>query len=213
VAAAAIGNLRPALKPNQQVEGSVGSVRHNVVVSPQSPADRETQRRGFVADPEVLAELGVAIEELSDPDTRSLVIGHEHPEFEEALKQGWREIGGPGGPMNPRLHLAMHEIVATQLWDDSPPEVWDTAARLLEEGYERHEILHMLGRLVSDQVWEALHEERPYDRQQHVAALRALPGPWERERTANTAAGRHDHARKQARRAARAARRRNRRPN
>ena len=31
--------------------------------------------------------------------------------------------------MNPRLHLKMHEIVATQLWDDSPPEVWDTAAR------------------------------------------------------------------------------------
>jgi len=52
--------------------------------------------------------------------------------------------------------------------------VWATAARLLEEGYERHEILHMLGRPVSDQVWEALHEERPYDRERHVAALRAL---------------------------------------
>lgn len=181
-------------------------------MSPQSGDDREDQRRRFVADPDVLAELGVAIEQLSDPDMRSLVIRHEHPEFEEALKQGWREIEGPGGPMNPRLHLAMHEIVATQLWDDSPPEVWDTAARLLEEGYERHEILHMLGRLVSDQVWEALHEERSYDRERHVAALRALPGPWERERTAKTAAGRHDDARKQARRAARAARRRNRRP-
>ena len=182
-------------------------------MSPQSSADREDQRRRFVADPAVLAELGVAIEQLSDRDTRSLVIRHEHPEFEEALKERRREIEGPGGPMNPRLHLAMHEIVATQLWDDSPPEVWDTAERLLEEGYERHEILHMLGRLVSDQVWEALHEERPYDREQHVAALRALPGPWGRERTAKTAAARHDDARRQARRAARAARRRNRRPN
>jgi hypothetical protein len=182
-------------------------------MSPQSGADRDGQRRRFVADRDVLAELGVGIEQLSDPDTRSLVIRHEHPEFEEALKEGRREIEGPGGPMNPRLHLAMHEIVATQLWDDSPPEVWDTAVRLLEGGYERHEILHMLGRLASDQVWEALHEERPCDREQHVAALQALPGAWERERTAKTAAGRHEDARKQARRAARAARRRNRRPN
>ena len=181
-----------------------------VAMSPLT--DREDQRRRFVADPDVLAELGVAIEQLSDRDMRSLVIRHEHPEFEEALEEGRREIEGPGGPMNPRLHLAMHEIVATQLWDDSPPEVWDTAMRLLEEGYERHEILHMLGRLVSDQVWEALHEERSYDRERHVAALRALPGSWERERTAKTAAGRHDDARRQARRAARAARRRNRRP-
>ena len=114
--------------------------------------------------------------------------------------------------MNPGLHLAMHEIVATQLWDDSPPEVWDTAARLLDAGYERHEILHMLGRLVSDQVWEALHDERPYDRERHVAALQALPGSWERERTTKTAIRRHDDARKRARRAARAARQRNRRP-
>jgi hypothetical protein len=181
-------------------------------MSPQSVADRDGQRRRFVADQDVLAELGVGIEQLSDPDTRSLVIRHEHPEFEEALKEGRREIEGPSGPMNPRLHLAMHEIVATQLWDDSPPEVWDTVVRLLEGGYERHEILHMLGRLATDQVWEALHEKRPYDREHHVAALQALPGPWERERTVKTAAGRHEDARKQARRAARAARRRNRRP-
>ena len=114
--------------------------------------------------------------------------------------------------MNPRLHLAMHEVVATQLWDDSPPEVWDTAVRLSDAGYERHEILHMLGRLVSDLVWEALHDERPYDRERHVAALQALPGSWERERTTKTAIRRHDDARKKARWAARAARQRNRRP-
>jgi len=194
------------------IDGSARTVRHNLAMSSQSDADREEQRRRFVAGPDALAALSVEVEQLSDPDVRSLVIRHEHPEFEEALKEAQDEIEGPGGPMNPRLHLAMHEIVASQLWEDSPPEVWATAARLLEEGYERHEILHMLGRLVSDQVWEGLHDARPYDRERHVAALRALPGSWERERTARRAAGRHDDGRKQARRAARAARRRNRRP-
>jgi Domain of unknown function (DUF1841) len=181
-------------------------------MSRQPPAPGETDRKQFVGDADVLAALGVTVEELTDPDVRSLMIRHEHPEFEEALKNGLDEIDVGDGPMNPRLHLAMHEIVATQLWDDSPSEVWATAVRLLDAGYERHEILHMLGRPVSDQVWAALHDERPYDHERHVAALRALPGSWEQDRISRTSARRHNDARKQARRNERAARRRNRRP-
>jgi hypothetical protein len=182
-----------------------------LAMSQRSRARSEGDRRRFVADPDALAALDLTFEQLSDPDMRSVVIRHEHPEF-EALKEDRSAIDGSDGPMNPRLHLTMHEIIATQLWDDSPPEVWDTAVRLLEEGYERHEILHMLARPVSDQIWRALHDERPYERERHAAALQALPGSWELERTSRTAARRHDNARKQARRAARAARQRNRRP-
>ena len=113
-------------------------------MSQRPHARDEDDRRRFVADPDALAELNLKLEQLSDPDVRSVVIRHEHPEFEEALKAGRREFEGSEGPMNPRLHLTMHEVVATQLWDDSPPEVWDTAVRLRDAGYERHEILHML---------------------------------------------------------------------
>jgi Domain of unknown function (DUF1841) len=179
-------------------------------VSRQSRASGELDRRRFVADADVLAELGVGVGELDDPEMRALAIRHEHPEFDEALREGRGEIDLGGGPINPRLHLAMHEIVATQLWDDSPPEVWETAVRLFDAGYERDEILHMLGRPASDQIWAALHDERPYDRDRHLAALRALPGSWERERT--TVTKRHHDARKQGRQQARAARKRNRRP-
>jgi len=181
-------------------------------MSQRSPARSEDDRRRFVADPDAVVALGLRLEQLSDPDVRAVVIGHEHPEFEEALSEDRREIESRGGPMNPRLHLKLHEVVATQLWDDAPPEVWDTAVRLLDAGYERHEVLHMLARPVSDQIWAALHDERPYDRERHVAALNALPGTWERDRVTRTATRRHQDARAQARRAARAARRRNRRP-
>lgn len=178
----------------------------------RQPSADDLDRRSFVADQDVLAELELRLDDLADPDVRSYVIRHEHPELEEALVDAREEVDLGYGPFNPRLHLAMHEIVATQLWDGDPPEVWETAVRLLDAGYERHEILHMLGRPVSDQVWSALHDDRPYDRDRHIAALRALPGSWERERTAISAAKKHDDARKQARRQARAARRRNRRP-
>ena len=172
-------------------------------------------RRRFVVAPDALAALDLTFEQLSDPDVRAVVIRQEHPEFEQTLRDGRREIEGSEGsegPINPRLHLKLHEVVATQLWDDSPPEVWETAVRLLDMGYGRHEILHMLARPVSDEIWEALHEERPYDHVRHVGALHALPGSSVGERTARISARRHDDARKQARRTARAARRRNRRP-
>ena len=172
----------------------------------------ELARKSFIADPTVLSELGVGVDDLGDPDFRAVVIRSEHPEFEEALTSGWREIDLGQGPMNPRLHLTMHEVVATQLWEDSPTEARDTARRLLEAGYEPHEVLHMLSRPVSEQVRAAMHEQRPYDLAAHVAALRALHGSWERERSAITAEKWREDERKRARRQAREARRRNRRP-
>lgn len=181
-------------------------------MSRQSTEGAQDERRLFVADPDVLDELGVTIDQLADPDVRSAVIRGEHPEFADALHDGREEVDLGHGPINPRLHLAMHEVVATQLWDNSPPEVWDTAVRLLQAGYERHEILHMLAGPVVEQVWGAVHDERPYDRDGHLGALHALPGSWERARSARPAAKRHDDARTQARRAAQAARRASRRP-
>jgi Domain of unknown function (DUF1841) len=182
------------------------------------PLKDHQARREFVADPAVLAGLEIGLDELADEDLRAVVIRAEHPELEDGLKAGVRELEGPNGPINPRLHLVMHGIVANQLWDDSPPEVWETAPRLLDSGYERHEILHMLGRPVAAQVWEAWIDERLYDRDAHVVALRALPGTWEQEREAlgserapDGARRREAAARKHARRQAKSARRRNRR--
>jgi hypothetical protein len=185
---------------------------HTGAMSPESLSPDADARLAFVAEPVALAELDLTVADLADPDVRSLVIRHEHPGLDRALTEGRRDVEVDGERINPRLHLAMHEIVATQLWDDDPPEVWATAARLLESGYDRHEILHMLAAPVAQQVWGTLHEERPYDRDRHVAELEALSGSWEQERATTTAARLHGDERKSARRAARAARRRNRRP-
>ena len=80
-----------------------------------------------------------------------------------------------GRPINPRLHIAMHEIVANQLWEDDPPETWATAQRLTALGYERHEVLHMLGSVVAREVWQVLEPGVPSDPGRYVAALRELP--------------------------------------
>jgi hypothetical protein len=178
----------------------------------EAGGDRE--RRLAFAIPAVEPDLdGVdtSLLDPADPDERALLIRAAHPELDthqETMVIDGREI-------NPRLHLTLHEVVATQLADDDPPEVWATAQRLRRLGYGRHEILHMLGGAMATQIWEALNSERAYDAEQHRAALAALPESWERERPGAPAppSSRAAHAAeaKRRRKAERAARKRQRR--
>lgn len=118
----------------------------------------------------------------ADEDERRILIQAEHPELHAALRQGSYEIEIDGQVVNPVLHIAMHEVVANQLWHDSPPEMWETARRLLGAGYERHEVLHMLASVVSAEVFETMRNQAPVDADKRRAALAALPESWERQR-------------------------------
>jgi hypothetical protein len=110
-----------------------------------------------------------------NPDSaneRSLLIEGEHPEYHDALSDpGFEgEIDG----VNPRLHLAMHEIVANQLWDNDPPEVWQAARRLRDLGEDRHNILHAIGALVMEHVYAGLVDHEPFDLERYRAELDQL---------------------------------------
>jgi hypothetical protein len=160
-----------------------------------------------IADPDEEAEWL----DPADPDERAQLIRAAHPELDTEADT----VFADSREVNPELHLTIHEIVATQLADDDPPEVWATAQRLRRLGYGRHEILHMLGAAMSPQLWAALHDQREYDPDEHRAALDALPESWEHARPGGPAppAARAAHASeaKKRRKAERAARRRNRR--
>jgi hypothetical protein len=144
-------------------------------------------------------------------EDRTLLFAAAHPELDldaEVVIVGEDEV-------NPRLHLTLHEIVAQQLVELDPPEVWETAERLRRAGYRQHEVLHMLGSAISGEILGALHGERGYDRDAHLAALAALPESWERLRPGGPAppASRASHSSeaKRRRKAQRSARRANRR--
>jgi hypothetical protein len=136
--------------------------------------------------------IDLALLDPANEDERRLLIEAEHPELRRALKEGRREIRVGGAIMNPVLHIAMHEIVANQLWADDPPEVWATAQRLLADGYDRHEVLHMLASVVAGEVFEVMRHEQRHDIQRVRQALAALPGEWEHRR-ADLPAERHQN--------------------
>jgi len=105
----------------------------------------------------------------ADPDDRRLLIEGEHPEHHQILTDpaAGDEIGG----VNPRLHLSIHEIVANQLWEDDPPEVWQAATRLRNRGVDRHEILHRLMAVAVDQLYGALTSGTTADAAAYARAL------------------------------------------
>lgn len=127
-------------------------------------------------------EIDLALLDPADEDDRAILIRAEHPELHEALERGEIEIHSGGQVMNPVLHLSMHEIVANQLYADDPAEMWETAQRLSALGYERHEVLHMLASVVSNQVYRTLSKGDEFSADQMSVELAALPETWEFER-------------------------------
>jgi tetratricopeptide (TPR) repeat protein len=90
-----------------------------------------------------------------------------------------------GQVFSPRAHLVMHEVVAAQLWHGDPPAVWATAERLIADGYERHEILHMLASVATSEIWRVQNEGEPFDAAGYAAALDDLPESWNDQKGEN----------------------------
>jgi hypothetical protein len=133
--------------------------------------DDEAERRAF-AMPYVDARIGDEDFRDLNPDSeddRSLLIEGEHPEY-----QVDPEFEGEIDGVDPRLHLAMHQIVTNQLWHNDPPEVWQAARRLRDLGMGRHDILHAIGELNVTHLHAALTTHELFDLERYRAELDQL---------------------------------------
>jgi hypothetical protein len=110
-----------------------------------------------------------------DSDDRRLLIEGEHSEYHAALLDP--AFGGEIDGVNPRLHIAVHEVVANQLWEGDPLETWQAAKRLRAAGVDRHDILHQLGSVVTTQLHGALTGGQPVDVAAYRRALDDLRPP------------------------------------
>ena len=111
-------------------------------------------RRSWAVPPAhgICQELDLQLLDPGDEDERALLIEALHPEFADAL-QGEDDVIIDGEPVNPRLHVAMHQVVANQLLANDPPETWQTVQRLARLGYDWHNIMHMIASLITEDVY------------------------------------------------------------
>lgn len=113
----------------------------------------------------------------TDEDELTLLLEAQHAEFAEALRSG-EQVIVDGEPVSPRLHVAMHQIVASQLLADDPPQTWQAMQRLAGVGYDWHNIMHMIARVISDDLYRAVHEHSQVDPADYAQRLDELPGDW-----------------------------------
>ena len=75
---------------------------------------------------------------------------------------------------------AIDEIVNTQLRENSPPQVRQTAERLIASGYTREEAFSLLGCALSHEMFNILGSGECFDVQSYAASLDKLPAlPWD----------------------------------
>jgi hypothetical protein len=156
--------------PEELVEALLDDVPEDV--TPEDVAEILARRTFAVGGPLLVDDDGELALDPADPDQRSLAIRGEHPEYAAALDNPFGDDLVDG--VNPRLHIAMHEMVANQLWDGEPAEVWPAALRLFASGMDRHDVLHALADVAARHVWRAVQEQRPYDAAAYAADLDAL---------------------------------------
>ncbi len=165
----------PVVMDGDGAGGYVAGVDPALLADPT--ATRELLARRRFAVPTIATSIGGGEQvelDPSDEDQRELLILAEHPEYHAVLADPMSEELIEG--VNPRLHVALHQILANQLWEDTPPEVWHAARRLLGQGHDRHAILHALAYELSHELYPALtgqHAPDP-DMTAYRARLRAL---------------------------------------
>jgi hypothetical protein len=119
--------------------------------------------------------------ELLDPDDEgelTFLAEAQHLEFKEALERHEEITAADGEPMNPRLHVILHVVVANQLLADDPPETWQTVQRLAGLGYDWHNVMHLIMGPVTEAVYRVMSEEQSFDRADYLRRLAELPGDW-----------------------------------
>jgi hypothetical protein len=61
---------------------------------------------------------------------------------------------------------------------NSRPRHGRRVQRLAGRGYDWHNIMHMIAALVTDDVYRAMIEHRPHNRDEYPRRLNELPGDW-----------------------------------
>lgn len=117
-----------------------------------------------------MAQADVAL----DGETRQFAdVLEQHPEYHHAFEEAGAEDVTIDG-VNPFLHVTMHQVVENQIADNDPTQTAETLEALLNAGFDRHDAIHAIGAIVTEEIYEVLKSRREYDRDAYVAALREL---------------------------------------
>lgn len=75
---------------------------------------------------------------------------------------------------NPHLKALILQVVDNQLNENDPPITRVTLDRLIAAGYSKKRAKEMIGSVVAEFIFYAMHDNIPYDEKKYVQALEQL---------------------------------------
>ena len=106
------------MSPTTRIPTSSPACETAPVSSPARPNANDAERLAFAIPPidDPVRTRSIPSPSIPrDPDDRALPIRAAHPELDAAITDGRETAVVEGQEINPRLHLAIHEVVANQL--------------------------------------------------------------------------------------------------
>ncbi len=113
---------------------------------------------------------------LTAEEKRIAAVLRQHDRYENAWGEGNSAANGYSDVKgsNPFLHIHVHLIIEKQLRDGNLPELITAVEKLTDRGMKRHEIIHSVGRVLLEEMYNMMQERRPFDRSRYVEGLKNL---------------------------------------
>lgn len=100
----------------------------------------------------------------------------QHPEYADIFMRldelSEAEIERDG--VNPVLHVQLHAVVENQIAQRDPAEVREIVKALMRQGYSRHEAIHAVANVLTEEMFSILQDKRMFDEGGYLRKLRKL---------------------------------------
>ena len=102
-----------------------------------------------------------------------IMLEHEeyHNQFEIADHLSEHEYDAET-ETNPFLHITFHQIIESQLEARDPIEVYQFFNAMLKKKLSRHEVVHLIGHILSYLIYACLQEQKEFDLERYKSLLK-----------------------------------------
>ncbi len=76
--------------------------------------------------------------------------------------------------VNPYLHISIHSIIEKQISTKNPKETLQPLKLLQNLGLSRYDAIHEIGTALSDELFEVLKQQKPFNNENYIKRLEKL---------------------------------------
>ncbi|MBU2646344.1 DUF1841 family protein [bacterium] len=83
---------------------------------------------------------------------------------------------GPDNDIDPYVHMIFHTVIEYQLVSGDPAQVALFLDSMLQQKVSRHDAIHLIGRFLSELLYDVMVEDQPFDQQRYQQLLKRYTG-------------------------------------